>query len=113
MLSSKNIKKTFGTNLKKLRNTYNDLTQEKLSGLINLDSQSIKFIETGRTFISAESLAELCNYFNVEPDFFFKSEYTEATDKDIDMKTEINRLLADCDYEKLRTIYNIICALKK
>lgn len=112
MLSTNRIKKIIGNNLKKIRNKSN-LTQEKLAELIALDTKSISFIETGRTFISAESLAELCNYFNVEPDFFFKSEYNETTDKDIDMQKEINRLLADCDYEKLRTIYNVICALKK
>lgn len=61
---SNNIKKTFGINLKKLRTSKN-LTQEQLAEILNMQMQSITFIETGRTFVSSEILSKLCNYFKI------------------------------------------------
>lgn len=111
MISSDKIKKNLGSKIKKLRN-FKELTQEQLAEIIDMQPQSISFIETGRTFISSEVLANLCNYFNVEPDFFFTSKNIELSDKEIDLKKEINRLLSSCDTPKLKEIYNIITAIK-
>lgn len=112
MVDSKTIKKTFGSNVKKLRNSKN-ITQEQLAEFLNLQLQSITFIETGRTFISSEVLASLCNYFEVEPSYFFKPKTIDFTERDLNLKKEINKLLSVCDYDKLQTIYNIIIALQK
>ena len=49
----------------------------------------------------------------LEVSFFFKSAYIEHTDKELNLKKEINRLLSDCNHELLEKIYNIIIALKK
>lgn len=112
MIDSNNIKKNLGKNVKKLR-TSKDLTQEQLAEILNLQLQSITFIETGRTFISSEVLANLCNYFNVEPSFFFNYKNIEHTDKEINLKREINRLMTNCNKKTLESIYNIIIALQK
>lgn len=112
MVDSNNIKKTFGINLKKLRSAKN-LTQEQLAEILNMQMQSITFIETGRTFVSSEVLSKLCNYFNVEPQFFFKAGNIESTQKELNLKQDISRLLSSCDYDKLLSIYNIIIALQK
>lgn len=112
MLNSNNIKKNVGINLKKLRKAKN-LTQENLAEILNMQTQSITFIETGRTFISSEVLANLCNYFDVEPSFFFKSRNIESSEQEINIKKEITKLLSGFNYEELRSIYNIIIALKK
>lgn len=112
MITNENVKNRFGLNLKKLRMS-NKLTQEQLAEHVNLDYKSISFIETGRTFVSSEVIAKLSNYFNVEPDYFFRSRYTEPTENDINLKQEINRLLSDCDESLLQTIFNVIVALKK
>lgn len=112
MTSDSNIKKLFGANLKKLR-VRNNLTQEKLAELVELDYKTISFIETGRTFISGDTYSKLCNYFNVEPEYFFKTKHVQLTKKGEDLKLEINRLLSDCDEDTLNSIYNVIAALKK
>lgn len=111
MTDSENIKKIVGTNVKKLR-TAKKLTQEKLAEYIDMQVQSITFIETGRMFISSEALAALSNYFNVEPSFFFKVGNIEPTEKELNIKQDINKLLSSCDYDKLVSIYNIIVALQ-
>jgi len=112
MISSNNVKKIFGLNLKKLRCSRN-LTQEKLAEKVGLEYKTISFIETGRAFVSSEAIASLCNYFNVEPEIFFKSRYVEPGQNELDLLQDINRLLADCECNKLQSIYNVIVALKK
>ena len=112
MVTSSDIKKIFGTNVKKAR-VAKGLTQEQLAEILDLQVQTITFIETGRTFISSEVLAKLCNYFNVEISYFFKSRNLEPTEKQINLKREINRSLSDCSEEVLSSIYSIVTALKK
>lgn len=112
MIHSDDIRKIFGSNVRTLRR-YKKLTQEKLAEFLGLDSQSVKFIETGRMFISSDTFSRLCNYFNVEPEYFFKSKHVESTEKGANLRQEINRLLSDCDEEKLQSIYGVIVALKK
>lgn len=112
MVNSDKIKKIFGDNIKKLRKA-KGLTQEQLAEALNLQLQSISYIENGRTFVSSEVLTNLSNFFNVEVSFFFKSAYIEHTDKELNLKKEINRLLSDCNHELLEKIYNIIITLKK
>jgi len=112
MTSSENIKKIFGKNVKTLRNIKN-ITQDKLAESLNMQSQSITFIETGRTFVSSDVLANLCNYFCVEPSYFFKSGNIEPTEKQLNIKKEIYNLLSGFDEKQLQSIYDIIIALKK
>lgn len=112
MINSSNIKIILGENIKSLRKA-KGLSQEKLAEIIGLERDSLSSIETGRSFTSSEVLANISNYFNIEPSFLFKSGYIEHTDKELNLKKEINRLLSDCNHELLEKIYNIIIALKK
>lgn len=112
MINSDTIKKNLGIQLKKLRVSKN-LTQEQLAEILNLQVQSITFIETGRTFISSEVLANICNYFNIEPDFLFCSQFIESTVQKTELKKDISRLISGCNNKELESIYNIIVALKK
>ena len=109
MINSSNIKIILGENIKNLRKA-KGLSQEKLAEIIGLERDSLSSIETGRSFTSSEVLA---NYFNVEISLLFKSGYIEHSDKDFNLKKEINRLLSDCNHELLEKIYNIIITLKK
>jgi hypothetical protein len=43
----------------------------------------------------------------------FKSKYTEPTDKEINTKKEINRMMSDCSQEQLDYVMNFIAAIKK
>lgn len=112
MITKEYIKKVFGYNLKKLRGL-NKLTQEQLAEKIGMDYKTVSFIETGRTFVSSEVIAKLSNYFNVEPGYFFKNHKYGMTEQNINLKSEINRLLSDCDEQLLQTVFNIISVLKK
>ena len=66
-----NIKAILGQNVKKLRLS-KDLSQEKFAELVNLDTKMISKIENGTTFISADSLANLCEGCEITPDLLFK-----------------------------------------
>lgn len=112
MISSNDINKIIGRNLKRLR-VSKGITQEQLAEILKLQPQSVTVIETGRTFISGDVLEKICNYFNVEPSVLFKLDYIQPTEKSYDLKKEILRLLSDCTQEFLEKIYNIIITLKK
>lgn len=112
MLSCTSIKNIFGENLRKLRKI-KGLKQEQLAEIINLDYKTISAIETGKTFVSGEVIARLCNVFNVEPVYFFKKEYYELSEDEENIKTEINRLLSNCKENELKVIYKVIVAIIK
>ena len=110
MFDINEINKTIGKNVKILRLS-KDLTQEQLAEIIGLERKSITAIETGRTFISCEVLANLSNFINVEPSFFFKSNRCNLSGKNNDLQKKIKRILLSADDKKLNTFYNIIIAL--
>lgn len=112
MLDSNNIKKILGNNIRNLRKAKN-LSQEKLAEVVGLERDSLSSIETGRAFTSSEVIANISNYFNVEPALLFKSDFIEHTDKEVNLKKEISRQLSDCSHDLLEKVYNIIIALKK
>lgn len=59
-----NLNSNFGKNLKLIRLTKN-LTQEKLSELIEIDQRQLTRIETGNSFPSAKTIERLCAALNV------------------------------------------------
>ncbi len=71
MIGSNNIKKILGNNIRNLRKAKN-LSQEKLAEIIGLERDSLSSIETGRAFTSSEVIANISNYFNVEPSLLKK-----------------------------------------
>lgn len=111
MGDSNNIKKNFGRNIKKLRKA-KGLTQEQLAEKLNLQLQTISFIENGRTFVSSEVIADFADYFGVEPYVLFMPSFKENTDKEANLKKDINSLLFNFNEKKLKSIYNIIIALQ-
>lgn len=112
MVESKKIKLNLGATVKELRKQ-KDITQEQLAEYIGLQPQTIATIETGRAFVSSEVLANLCNYFNVEPTIFFTRKIKVFTEDDINHINEIKRMLPSFDTAKLKEIYNILLALQK
>ena len=111
MIEEKNIKENFGVILKELR-VQKKLTQEQLAELIGMQPQTITKIETGRVFVSSETLASLCNIFNVEPSLFFNKKNKINLSEEIDYKVETKRLLASLSKERQKDIYKIILALQ-
>ena len=82
------------------------ISQEKLAEKMNVHVRTISKIENGHSFVSAETLCKLCQYFNLPPKSFF----------DIDIKTDrrnkkLNELidkLKTSDKEKIEFYYNLI-----
>ncbi len=111
MINSESIKKIFGSNLRKLR-LQRGLTQEQLAEVLELQVQSITFIENGRTFVSSEVIAKICNYFDVSIEVMFKPKFIEQTDKAENLKKEIIQMMSDCNDKILTKYRNILFVLK-
>lgn len=111
MINSESVKKLFGANLKKLR-LEKDLTQEQLAECLDLQVQTISFIENGRAFVSGDVFAKICNFFDVSLEFMFKPKFVEKTAETEILKREILQLMSDCDAKLLTKYRNILVALK-
>lgn len=111
MINSEGVKKIFGYNLKKLR-LHRELTQEQLAEFLDLQVQTISYIENGRAFVSSEVYAKICNFFDVSLEFMFKPKFIEQIAKTEILKKEIIQMMSDCDNKTLAKYRNILCALK-
>lgn len=109
MYTIEQVNKNIGKNVKLLR-VAKELTQEQLAEAVGLERKSITAIETGRTFISCESLINFSNFFNVEPAFFFKQNFIEHTNKEIDLQKKIISMTAGRNEKELKKFYNILVA---
>lgn len=83
------FKKNFGANLKKLRKVRN-MTQEKLSELIDVHYRQMSKIETGENFPSSKTIEKLCIALKISPAMLFDFEFTHegealmtGTDNDV------------------------------
>ncbi len=111
MIDEKNIKSAFGAVLKELR-VQKNITQEQLAEFIGLQPQTITKIETGRLFVSSETYALLCNFFNVEPSIFFTKKLNINIKNEINYNDEIYKILKTLSYERQKDIYKIVIALQ-
>ena len=112
MIDSNKIKITFGETVRELRRL-KGITQEQLAEFVGLQPTTIASIETGRAFVSSEALSSLCNYFNVEPSFFFFNRVRILSEEDYDYIDDIKRALPSFSTSKLKVISNIIFALQR
>lgn len=62
---------TIGKNVRKLR-LANNISQEKLSEILNTNSKFIGHVERFERYISLKKLIELAQYFNVPVKSFFE-----------------------------------------
>ena len=62
---------TIGKNVRKLRLAHN-ISQEKLSEILNANSKFIGHVERFERYISLKKLIELAQYFNVPVKSFFE-----------------------------------------
>ena len=112
MNDSQQIKKNLGSIVKELRNS-KGITQEKLAEFLELQPHSVTKIETGRTFVSSEVLAKLCNFFNVKPAYFFNEKVRIITEDDLHYINEIKQILPCFNSQKLQEIYKVLVVLQK
>lgn len=110
MFESNDINKIFGQNLKNLRKS-TGFTQEKLAELLGMQFQSISYMETGRSFVSSDVIAKICNLFEVSPYVLFRPHFKEYSMSEANIQKEIVRMLSGCDSEALTKYYNILVSL--
>lgn len=68
---TKDIKKKFGKNLKKLRKAKN-ISQEELSLNLDLDNSYIGKVENGKLNITIDKIASIAKFFDVDVFDLFK-----------------------------------------
>lgn len=68
--------KNFGSRIKTLRKAYG-LSQEKFAEKLNVSTNTISTLETGKTFIKYPTLKNICKALNIEPEELFRGDETE------------------------------------
>ena len=72
------IKKCFGEQLKTCRKIKN-LTQEKLAEMIGINIRQLARIESGESFVTAETLYNLCSVLEISPKLLFDFNIEDET----------------------------------
>lgn len=67
---SDDVYKAIGKNLRKIR-IQNNLSQEKLSEILDVNSKFIGHVERFERYISLKRLIQLAEYFKVDIKYFF------------------------------------------
>lgn len=82
------------------------ISQEKLAEKMNVHVRTISKIENGHSFVSAETLCKLCQFFNLPPKSFF--DIDRKTDRRNKKLNELIDKLKTSDKEKIEFYYNLI-----
>ena len=105
------VKTELGKQIKKLR-IDNGYTQEKLSELISISQRALSSIESGKNFISAETLENLLKIFNTSLEDFFSTNSFKEVDELLKMiYKNIEKIKKNP--AKLEIIYNLTRRLIK
>ena len=95
------VKKIFGSNLKKYRKSAK-ITQEELAEKIGITPQHLSLIETGATFVSAELIENVSSALNVSiSSLFFSQEEITGSESFI---SEIENII----HEELESVETVI-----
>lgn len=93
------FKKLLGKKIQSIRKS-KKLTQERLAELIDIETPSLSYLETGKYAPSIETLQKLSQVLGVKPwEFYYFDEISEE-----EMKDEIIKAL-DENQKLLKTIY--------
>ena len=97
------FKSLFGKRIKELRKEKN-LTQEKLSELIGIDTRNLIKIEKGETFPRVQTLEKILETFDITTQELFKYEHLENVEK---LKEKIIQKL-NKDNNIVRLVYKML-----
>lgn len=86
-----------------------DMTQEKLSEIVDISPSHLSNIETGTTKVSLTTLTSLANALSVTANDLLCDNIVKAT---VPICKDIQRILDDCDEYEIRIIRDSIEALK-
>ena len=94
------FKKLLGKKIQSIRKA-KGLTQEKLAELIDIETPSLSYLETGKYAPSVETLQKLSKVLDVKPwEFYF---FTDLSDED--KKNELKKAL-DENPKLIKMLYN-------
>lgn len=100
------LKKNIGKRIKEIRKK-RGLSQEKLSELVDIEQNTLSYIETGNNFCTAETLEKIITALGVEPKELFDFGHYKDNDTLI---AEINWMLKNTP-EKIPEVYKIVKAI--
>ncbi|MBR1942898.1 helix-turn-helix transcriptional regulator [bacterium] len=80
---------------------------------MNVEPNTVAQIESGRNFVSCETLSGLSKYFKVSPSFFFQNNIDISNKNNVDCINKIKHLLPTLSEERLNDIYKIILLFQK
>lgn len=103
------IKNQLGSKIKRLRLKHK-LTQEQLAEKMQIAPRTLCGIENGENFVKAETLAKLCEVFNITSFELFAFDHIKPQEELID--EIINDIKMLKSREKIETLYKIVKALK-
>lgn len=94
------LKKLLGKRIQNIRKS-RGLTQEKLAELINIETPSLSYLETGKYAPSIDTLQKLSEVLQVQPwEFYYFSQISDEQKKE-----ELKKAL-DNDPKLLKILYN-------
>ena len=96
-------KKLLGLKIREIRRS-RKITQEKLSEIIDMDNGYISKVEAGQNFPSLKTLEKIASVLDVELVDFFH--FTQ--DKEIDYKSEINKIYDRLNKDMQYTLYKVV-----
>ena len=103
------IKEQLGAKIKRLRQKQG-LTQEQLSEMADISTRALAGIESGKNFMSSQTLEKILGCLRVSLNDLFSVEHLKPTE---DLISEIDSILCSIknDREKVENIYKIIKAI--
>ena len=103
------LKEQFGKQVKLLRQ-YRNMTQECLSELVDIDIRQLARIESGDSFVTAETLEKLCKALNIS----YKDLFTfEDSVNNCENMTSDSILKFKHNYSRLNKIIQIRVGIRK
>lgn len=103
------IKRQFGTKIKRLRAKYG-YTQEALAEKMQIATRTLCGIENGENFVKAETIEKFCEIFNISMLELMSIDHIKPQDELI--QEIINDIKNIKNREKIETLYKIVKSLK-
>ena len=103
------IKKEIGAKIKRLRQK-KGLTQEKLAEQVNISTFTLIGIETGKNFMTAQTMEKIIDCLCISLDELFSVEHLRPTNELLDDIHKIVNEIKD-DRDKVEEIYKILKAI--
>ena len=103
------IKKEIGAKIKRLRQK-KGLTQEKLAEQVNISTFTLIGIETGKNFMTAQTMEKIIECLDVSLDELFSAGHLRPTNE---LLEDIHRIVNEIkdDRDKVEEIYKILKAI--